>query len=303
MFSGGFKHPIPINPPLPVLTTERLLLLNGKTTKMKTILTSWLWAIGILTASAQTTLDSATNFQVKDIHGKVHKLFDYLDDGKYVLIDFFYTGCNPCIGSIPALAEVFEKFGCNSQDLIQLSINAGENELDLLEYLNDYQPVQPLISGTEGGGNQVLLDYGIEAFPTVILIAPSREILNPDIFPVTTNNLDFALGYQAGLDPVTDGCQGVLSQVARPVSNNLIAISPNPSIGDLQVIVESPKNQKATLEIFDMLLHSLYTEELLVPAGTFQKNLDLQWLPSGHYWLTWQSEELEPYFSQIQIFR
>ena len=40
---------------------------------------------------AQTTLDTAQNFTVKDTYGNNIVLFDILDQGKIVVIDFFST--------------------------------------------------------------------------------------------------------------------------------------------------------------------------------------------------------------------
>ncbi len=44
-----------------------------------------LTSIGI----SQTTLDTAVNFDGKDPYGNTIELFEYLNDGKIVLIDFF----------------------------------------------------------------------------------------------------------------------------------------------------------------------------------------------------------------------
>lgn len=41
--------------------------------------------------SAQTGLTTAVDFTANDTHGNSHTLFDYLGEGKYVLIDFFFT--------------------------------------------------------------------------------------------------------------------------------------------------------------------------------------------------------------------
>ena len=41
--------------------------------------------------NAQTPLTTAVDFTATDVHGTTHNLFTYLDAGKYVLIDFFYT--------------------------------------------------------------------------------------------------------------------------------------------------------------------------------------------------------------------
>lgn len=44
-----------------------------------------------LTINAQTLLDTALNFIVKDTYGNTLELYDILDEGKMVAIDFFST--------------------------------------------------------------------------------------------------------------------------------------------------------------------------------------------------------------------
>jgi hypothetical protein len=50
---------------------------------------------GLLTlaimASGQTTLDTALNFSVKDTEGNTLDLYDILEEGMIVVIDFFST--------------------------------------------------------------------------------------------------------------------------------------------------------------------------------------------------------------------
>jgi len=36
-------------------------------------------------------LDTALNFSVKDTHGDIYELYNILDEGKMVVIDFFST--------------------------------------------------------------------------------------------------------------------------------------------------------------------------------------------------------------------
>ncbi len=58
---------------------------------MKKILLISIMFIAALSMSAQTTLDTAVNFIVKDTYGNNIELFDILDEGKIVVIDFFST--------------------------------------------------------------------------------------------------------------------------------------------------------------------------------------------------------------------
>ena len=42
---------------------------------------------------AQTSLTNAVDFTVTDLEGNSHTLFDYLNNGKYVCVDFFAYWC------------------------------------------------------------------------------------------------------------------------------------------------------------------------------------------------------------------
>ncbi len=45
----------------------------------------------VFSINAQTLLDTAINFTVKDTYGNTLQLYDILDEGKIVVIDFFST--------------------------------------------------------------------------------------------------------------------------------------------------------------------------------------------------------------------
>ena len=58
---------------------------------MKKILFLVLGTLFALSIYAQTMLDTAVNFTIKDTHGNLYELFDILDGGQMVVIDFFST--------------------------------------------------------------------------------------------------------------------------------------------------------------------------------------------------------------------
>tara|TARA_B110000467_G_C18312760_1_gene479300 strand:+ start:298 stop:984 length:687 start_codon:yes stop_codon:yes gene_type:complete len=167
---------------------------------MKKIYLTMLACASLSLSFAQTGLTTAVDFTVTDVHGTTHNLFTYLDDGKHVVVDFFFTTCGPCIASVPTLNAAYTDYGCNTGEVIFLSIDDGDSDALVLQYENDYGGLLPTASGNDGGGNAVNSAYGINAFPTVILIAPDRTILNNDIFPVTANNLTTALTTNAGIN-------------------------------------------------------------------------------------------------------
>jgi len=58
---------------------------------MKKLLLIISFTVAVLISGAQTSLDTALNFTVKDPYGINYTLFDILDEGKMVVIDFFST--------------------------------------------------------------------------------------------------------------------------------------------------------------------------------------------------------------------
>ena len=132
---------------------------------------------------AQTSLTEAVDFTATDIHGQEIHLFEILDGGQYVLIDFFYTTCSYCIQSIPKMVEAYSLFGCNMHDVFFMEIDYGDNENACMNWANTYGVEYPTIAGTSGG-TAINNQYGIPAYPTVILIAPNHQIVIQDLYPI-----------------------------------------------------------------------------------------------------------------------
>ena len=132
---------------------------------------------------AQCPLQTAVDFNTTDCHGTPVHLFDILDGGQYVLIDFFFTTCGPCQVATPKVVESYYAFGCNQHDVFYMEISDRNNDAQCQAWVENYGIEYPTI-GTSGGGNSICNTYGIGYFPTIILIAPDRSILIGDLWPI-----------------------------------------------------------------------------------------------------------------------
>ena len=56
---------------------------------MKNLLLFSTFFLAFITGNAQTLLDTALNFTVKDVYGNSLELYSFLNDDKIVVIDFF----------------------------------------------------------------------------------------------------------------------------------------------------------------------------------------------------------------------
>lgn len=133
---------------------------------------------------AQCPLTEAVDFTATDVHGTEIHLFDILDGGQYVLIDFFFTTCGTCQQVTPKIKESYIAMGCNMYDVFYMEIATGDSDAACLNWVNNYGIEYPTISGV-AGGTSICGQYGIQYYPNIILIAPDRSIVIQDLWPVS----------------------------------------------------------------------------------------------------------------------
>jgi len=133
---------------------------------------------------AQTSLTQAVDFTATDIHGNEVHLFDILDGGQAVVIDFFFANCGPCQQATPKVVESYYTMGCNMHDVFYIEISDRDSDAVCLNWVNNYGVEYPTISGAAGGAG-ICNTYGIGGFPTVILIMPNHSIVIQDLWPIS----------------------------------------------------------------------------------------------------------------------
>lgn len=148
---------------------------------MKKIFTIILIAILSFNIKAQTSLTEAVDFTGTDCYGEeVINLFEILDRGQHVLIDFYYYQCTPCQRVVPYVAEAYEAFGCNKHDVFFMEVTHYDSDEICQWWAEKYGVKYPTIS-RDGGGVEIRDAYNIPSFPSLVLIAPDRKILLQDI--------------------------------------------------------------------------------------------------------------------------
>ena len=150
--------------------------------KLITLILALAFGFGL---KAQCPLTQAIDFTATDCHGTEVHLFDILDGGQYVLIDFFFVNCGPCQQATPKVVESYYAMGCNMHDVFYMEISDRDSDAACQTWCQNYGVEYPTISGPAGGsticGSSM---YNIPAFPTVILIAPDRSIVINDLWPI-----------------------------------------------------------------------------------------------------------------------
>ncbi|WP_455666180.1 redoxin domain-containing protein [Phocaeicola sp.] len=114
--------------------------------------------------------DDMADADLYDTQGGVHHLSDF--KGKYILLDFWSSGCGPCIQSIPELKEITESY---------------KDRLSVVSITEDAESVwKEFSSAKQLTGNNfndlqkrhgLYAKYGVKGIPHYVFISPEGKIL------------------------------------------------------------------------------------------------------------------------------
>jgi hypothetical protein len=142
--------------------------------------------------------DIMPDFIATDIDGNEIHLYDILDAGQAVLINFFLTGDPFSEQPMADMVEAYRLYGCNQNDVffMEISPNGHDNECQI--WANHFGVQYPTIS-RDGGGNDIAQDIPVGYYPTIMLIRPDHTFANRDIYPPTLEYINMAMeaeGYE-----------------------------------------------------------------------------------------------------------
>lgn len=137
----------------------------------------------------------APDFTLLDQYGNLHTISEY--KGKTVFLNFWATWCGPCQREMPEIQALYERYGCNSGDLIVLGVanpktenhpyNQDVSESELVQFLNDSGYTFPVVMDITG---EMFAAYGISAFPTTFMIDSNGNVFGYVISSLTGEMMD-----------------------------------------------------------------------------------------------------------------
>ena len=116
--------------------------------------------------------DPVANFAFTDFAGQEHHLADFA--GRYVLLDFWATWCQPCVKEIPDLIKAREQFG--ARGLVIIGMNS-DKKLEKARKFVEEKGVTWLQSSDESTKEVIHHVLKVEWYPTLILIGPDGRSL------------------------------------------------------------------------------------------------------------------------------
>ncbi|MGX5820192.1 redoxin domain-containing protein [Chitinophaga lutea] len=125
----------------------------------------------------------APGFQLPNIKGQLVDLQSYR--GRYVLLEFWSSGCGPCRIEAPHLKTAFTRFGSSGFDILSISLDDAtrykgkENWLNAVE--KDGTGIWQQVSDLKGHQSPVAVQYNVGGIPQNFLVDPDGVIIAKDL--------------------------------------------------------------------------------------------------------------------------
>ncbi len=116
------------------------------------------------------------DFEAALADGTTARLSDYVGKGKYVILDFWASWCPWCIGEVPFLKAVYEKY-CGPQFEI-IGIDVADKMDKAAKAMEEHGITWPQLYSEERLNGTF---YGSRGIPLIILIGPDGTVLGRDL--------------------------------------------------------------------------------------------------------------------------
>lgn len=232
---------------------------------------------------AQSGLNMAEDFLVKDVNGQTHTLNTYLEQGKIVVLPFFTTTCGSCNIYTPEIVLSHQDFGCNQNNVIYLGINYGSNNIGVSDFISVHAVGYPCASGAEGLGNQINEQYLIASHITALVITPDGEIAGefygPDAYPTRDSLNSLLLHLGANMQDCSVGIDDLENSIS------IFEIAPNPIKDKTKLTIKAKNQGQYQIEIKDIAGHRLDYFPIYLDSQKNNIELNLEAYSKGLYFI------------------
>ncbi len=135
--------------------------------------------------------NDAYNFSLPDTSGRIVHLSDFR--GKAIFIDFWHTGCGPCLGYYQHVLKYAEEKLKDRKDVVFITISVDQHKNEWMASIRNKKYTSPAVVNlfTDGLGvnHSVIQMYNISGFPSPLIINRKGEIykfLDSDLYEIQT---------------------------------------------------------------------------------------------------------------------
>lgn len=116
-----------------------------------------------------------TDFEMPNAKGEVHKLSEYVGNGKVVLIDFWASWCPPCRAEMPNLVKAYKDYKDKGFDIVGISLDSKADAW--AKGVKDLNITWTQLSDLKGWQNSGAALYGVNSIPHTVLVDKDGTII------------------------------------------------------------------------------------------------------------------------------
>ena len=110
-----------------------------------------------------------------DQNGKMHKLSEYVGRGKWVLVDFWASWCNPCRVEMPHVVAAYKKYHARGFEIVGLSFDRDKD--GWVKAIKEWDMPWIHLSDLKYWQSAAARTYTVTGIPDNLLIAPDGTIV------------------------------------------------------------------------------------------------------------------------------
>ena len=218
----------------------------------------------------------AGNFTKTDVDGNTYTLYDELEKGKPVLLDFMATFCANCQEYVPALEQMHQDYGQGSLAWVwAFDTFDNETEQQIKDYKTTLNATYPAFAKCSSLGE----DYNVIGIPTFIVVCPNKSI--------TYNRVGWTDDTEQEIIDALNSCNAWALGVNDNSKNKLSStIYPNPTFQNPTLSFHVKKQSNVKIELFNILGEKQFTiSDREETPGLQQIEITTSSLATGMYFI------------------
>ncbi len=233
---------------------------------MKRIFTILLLALCSLTIDAQQI---APDITLTDTQGNTHRLYDELNAGRSVVIDFFGLQCGSCQTDMSLLEIVWQNHGAGAGDVVVWAYETGGGS----DYeVNDFVTIN---GGTFPSFKYVESDSLLDVFQ--LTVVPSYFVICPN-------------GYmkKCAVDKIENylsSCLTLGAEIEDKVEDHIVSAFAPSTSSYISINFSVSAETSFTFDLYDMLGNKIQTKSNYYRRGLQSVKMNKSGLSKGYYFI------------------
>ncbi len=114
--------------------------------------------------------DVIYDFEITDTEGVTYKVSEILAEKKVLILNFFYTTCNPCVSEVPVMEKAYQAYKDEAL-ILGLDTYAADTEATVAKFKEDYKLSFPLaMAPLEWASMAYNPEFDNSTYPTTLVI-------------------------------------------------------------------------------------------------------------------------------------